>query len=90
MDHEELLNTVAQRAEISADQANAFTRATLETLAERISGGEARDLAAPLPKELQQPLRPRAEDAERFGLEEFIRRVSQRTELPHDIGDGHD
>lgn len=78
MDHQKFLKTVAQRAWTSTDQADVLTRATLETLAERITGGEARDLAAQLPKELQQPLRPRVEDAERFRLEEFVRRVSQR------------
>lgn len=44
---------------------NAIT-ATLETLNERISGGEARDLAAQLPQEIQPALRPKAEEAEGF------------------------
>jgi uncharacterized protein (DUF2267 family) len=56
---------------------NAIT-ATLETLNERISGGEARDLAAQLPEVIQPALRPKAEEAEGFSLEEFYRRVAER------------
>ena len=56
---------------------NAIT-ATLETLNERISGGEARDLAAQFPEEIQPALRPKAEEAEGFSLEEFYRRVAER------------
>jgi uncharacterized protein (DUF2267 family) len=56
---------------------NAIT-ATLETLNERISGGEARDLTAQLPEEIQPALRPKAEEAEGFLLEEFYRRVAER------------
>ena len=52
--------------------------ATLETLNERITGGEARDLAAQLPEEIQPALRPKAEEAEGFSLEEFYRRVAER------------
>jgi hypothetical protein len=36
---------------------------TLETLNERITRGEARDLAAQLPEEIQPALRPKAEEA---------------------------
>ena len=55
---------------------NAIT-AALETLNERIIGGEARDLAAQLPKEIQPALRPKAEEAEGFSLEELYRRVAE-------------
>ena len=56
---------------------NAIT-ATLETLNERITGGEARALAAQLPKEIQPALRPKAEEAEGFSLEELYWRVAER------------
>jgi uncharacterized protein (DUF2267 family) len=59
-------------------EAENATTATLETLNERISGGEARDLAAQLPKEIQPALRPKAEESEGFSLEEFYRRVAER------------
>lgn len=52
--------------------------ATLETLSERLTGGEANDLAAQLPTELQAPLQRTAEVAEEFSLEEFYGRVAER------------
>ena len=52
--------------------------AALETLNERITGGEAKDLAAQLPEEIQQALRPKAEEAEGFSLEELYERVAER------------
>jgi uncharacterized protein (DUF2267 family) len=77
----EFYRSVAQRAGLSREEAADLTRATLETLADRVSGGEARDLAAELPEPLAQPLRLGDEAAKRFDLEEFVRRVSERTGL---------
>jgi uncharacterized protein (DUF2267 family) len=77
----EFFRSVAQRAGLSREEAADLTRATLETLADRVSGGEARDLAAELPEPLAQPLRSGDEAAKRFDLEEFVRRVSERTGL---------
>jgi uncharacterized protein (DUF2267 family) len=77
----EFYRSVAQRAGLSREEAADLTRATLETLADRVSGGEARDLAAELPEPLAQPLRSGDEAAKRFDLEEFVRRVSERTAL---------
>ena len=64
--------TQSQRA---AEQA---ITATLETLSERLTGGEANDLAAQLPEELKAPLRQSAQEGERFSLEEFYNRVAER------------
>jgi uncharacterized protein (DUF2267 family) len=64
--------TQTQRA---AEQA---ITATLQTLSERLTGGEATDLAAQLPEELKAPLERSAEEAERFSLEEFYERVAER------------
>ena len=64
--------TQTQRA---AEQA---ITATLQTLSERLTGGEATDLAAQLPEELKAPLQRSAEEAERFSLEEFYERVAER------------
>ncbi len=55
--------------------------ATLETLSERITGGESRDLAEQLPGELQGPLQQAAEAAEDFSIEEFFQRVAEREGL---------
>jgi len=52
--------------------------ATLETLIEHLTGGEAKDLAAQLVKEVQPALQPKTEEAKAFSLEEFYRRVAKR------------
>ena len=49
MEFEEFIAQVAQKAGLSEEDAATLTRATLATLAERITGGEAQDLAAQLP-----------------------------------------
>jgi uncharacterized protein (DUF2267 family) len=80
MNEQEFIDAVARRANVSTDQAATLTRAGLATLAERISGGEADDIANQLPGALGQYLRkPLARaNAEPFGLDEFVRRVSER------------
>jgi len=78
LNYVEFIGRVAERAGMLPERAEILARATLETLAERLTGGEAADLAAQLPAALQDPLRKRAEAAEAFGLEEFVRRVSER------------
>jgi Uncharacterized conserved protein (DUF2267) len=52
MDYERLLALVEQDPEIGRERAEGDVRATLQTLAERISAGRARDLAEQLPAEL--------------------------------------
>jgi uncharacterized protein (DUF2267 family) len=52
MDHDAFIDAVMQAAAIDRDDAERVVRATLTTLAERISAGERRDLAAQLPPEL--------------------------------------
>ena len=69
---------------MSVEAAEALTAATLRTLAERISGGEAADLAEQLPKELQPYLTRADETAERFGVDEFVRRVADRAGIDPD------
>jgi uncharacterized protein (DUF2267 family) len=80
MTYDEFIKHVRDRTGLEREQAEAVTRATLETLAERLTGGEADDLAAQLPKALQEPLLSRADEgAERFDIEEFKRRVAERS-----------
>jgi uncharacterized protein (DUF2267 family) len=76
-ERDQFLTVVQQQAGISRERAEAATRAALETLAERLSAGEARDVAAQLPPELAPYLPPRG-DAEGFDVEEFLRRVAVR------------
>lgn len=78
MDRAEFIDSVARRSATSPAQAEALTRATLQTLAERLTGGEARDLAAQLPREFREDLCNAREPAEPFGFAEFIQRVSAR------------
>ncbi|WP_322438749.1 DUF2267 domain-containing protein [Micromonospora sicca] len=84
MEYQDFINAVATRAKVSTDQAAALTRATLETLADRISAGQAEDLAYQLPEGLDDPLRKppplrgRGEHAKSLGLEEFVDRVAAR------------
>lgn len=81
MDDNQFIGLVATRAGTSAEQAAALTRATLTTLAERIDGGEARDLADRLPEALRPYAFGPGETAERFGLDVFVERVSGRAEV---------
>jgi uncharacterized protein (DUF2267 family) len=78
MKQDEFVTKVGQRADASLQIAEALTAATLQTLAERISGGEAEDLAAQLPTELKPFLMPADEPAQPFDAEEFVRRVADR------------
>lgn len=82
MGYDDFINAVAGRTAVSTEQATTITRATLQTLAERISGGETHDLADQLPDGLDDYLRkplPAGETAEPFGLGEFVQRVSARS-----------
>jgi uncharacterized protein (DUF2267 family) len=79
--YEEFIDAVADRTALPRDEAEALTRATLRVLAERLSGGEADDLRAQLPKQLQLDLLSPREEAEALDADEFARRVSQRSGL---------
>jgi uncharacterized protein (DUF2267 family) len=78
MDHDAFVDAVARAAGIDRDDAERAVRATLITLAERISAGEARDLASQLPPELAPWLNV-DERSERFHVDEFLRRVAERS-----------
>jgi uncharacterized protein (DUF2267 family) len=89
MKHDEFIGQVQHRARLSSrGEAERATRATLETLAERLAGGEAKDLASQLPQEIGEYLRREWSGmGERFSLDEFFRRVSLRegVDLPDAI-----
>jgi uncharacterized protein (DUF2267 family) len=90
VDRDQFIELVLRRADVPAsrrldgmsltdtEMAEALTRATLQVLAQRISGGEARDLALQLPSPFEEWLRPEHEHAEPFDLEVFIQRVADR------------
>ena len=91
MQFEEFVNEVADRAGTSRDEAESLVRATLRALAERLSGGEAEDLRAQLPRQLQAELIPPQEEAQGFGVEEFVQKVAARSGIDEtDVGAGVD
>ena len=87
MTYDEFIDAVAERGQLSREEAEEVTHATLQTLAERITRGEADDVASQLPKRLKDPLLTANEQAEPFGLEEFKRRVSERSAAVDDTTD---
>lgn len=80
MNFDRFLGQVQDRARLSDTQkALRATRATLQTLAERINCNEAKDLASQLPEEIGLFLQCEPyHTSERFSLEEFFLRVSER------------
>lgn len=89
MDYQRFISTVGTRAHLSAAEAERATRAALETLAERLTRGETRDLARRLlPPELAPWLRP-GHSGERFDADEFVRRVAKREQVDSDTAELH-
>lgn len=73
------VEAVARRSELPTEQAATIARATLQTLAERVTGGEAEELAAQLPDELSGYLTPPTGGARPTGgILEFLHRVAER------------
>jgi len=82
MKYDQLIESVGQRTGLPREAAEKLTHATLQVLAERLSGGEAEDLQAQLATELKGDLAvPKEKPAESFGAAEFTRRVAQRAEM---------
>ncbi|WP_219507308.1 DUF2267 domain-containing protein [Nonomuraea ceibae] len=84
MRHDEFIGQVQARAHLGGrDKAERASRATLETLGERVPEGLADKLAAQLPHEIGENLR-RTEvygglgTGEHFGRHEFVQRVAAR------------
>jgi uncharacterized protein (DUF2267 family) len=81
LQYAEFIATVEREGEIGHEEAERAARATLETLAERISGGEARDVAEQLPQELRALLEHDG-DAQPLSAEEFLQHVQDREHVP--------
>lgn len=81
MNYDQFVATVRDRGEYpTRDEAKQVSGAVLELLAERITAGEADDLAAQLPEPLGECVRRGGgERAQSYGVEEFCRRVAERT-----------
>jgi uncharacterized protein (DUF2267 family) len=86
VEYDQFIDRVAERTRLSREHAATLTQATLQVLAERISGGQADDLAAALPDELAGALQksPRA-PAEGFDFNAFVGKVRSRVpDLPYE------
>lgn len=80
MTYERFVHVVARTARLHEDDARGATRATLETLGERLDTSAARDLAAKLPSELGSWLVSVSEHEE-FDLAELLRRIAGREDV---------
>jgi uncharacterized protein (DUF2267 family) len=77
MKQHEITSAVAQSARISNhEDAERAVRSTVQVLGARLSGGQTRNLASQLPTDLAAVL-PTEGAGERFGVEEFYRRVAE-------------
>lgn len=83
MEYNEFITHVQSLAQSnSREEAERATRATLETLTQRIPTHEVKEIAAELPQELGESLQGReGEISEPFKLQEFISRVSQKENI---------
>ncbi|MET7572155.1 DUF2267 domain-containing protein [Streptomyces sp. NPDC005492] len=81
MKYDEFLARVRERGEYTGqDEAAKVTEEVLSVLAGRISPGEVDDLASQLPGPLEQVLTDaERHQAESYGIEEFYRRIGERT-----------
>jgi uncharacterized protein (DUF2267 family) len=78
VEYEQFIRTVAHESGTDdTETAERATQATLETLADRLSKGEARDLLRELPAELK-PWIYTEDDARSFDMDEYLRRIAER------------
>jgi uncharacterized protein (DUF2267 family) len=80
VDYETFIATVSRTADVDGDEAERAACATLKTLSERITTGEAQDIAGRLPDGLRSCLDPDG-PPETFSLDEFLRRVTERARV---------
>ena len=83
MEYNEFITHVQSLAQSnSRAEAERATRATLETIKERIAADEAKELAAQLPQELSSYLETSQGDSgQSFNLQEFIFRTSKKENI---------
>jgi uncharacterized protein (DUF2267 family) len=78
MDHDQVIDMVARDAALDREAAERATRATLQTLAERVGRYEARHIVPQLPPELGGWFFAEVGHAQGFDIDEFVRRVAER------------
>jgi uncharacterized protein (DUF2267 family) len=93
LSYEAFLERVQNRAGLDRERAERAVEAVLETLAERISGGEVDDLIEALPEPLRPPLERGRErsggKARRMSLDEFVARVARRESIDEETALDH-
>jgi uncharacterized protein (DUF2267 family) len=80
--YDDFVSSVQARGGRPRDETETLVHATLRVLAERLTAGEADDLRAQLPGDLQADLIPPEPEAQPFGPDEFARRVARMARLP--------
>jgi uncharacterized protein (DUF2267 family) len=87
--YERFITTIEQRAGVSWNDAERAAGATLRTLGERLSAGQARQLAEDLPMHIRRWLLQDGENAEDFDVGEFLRRVAEREGVDPETAEEH-
>lgn len=84
MNYGEFMKDVSDRAVLDKRQAEKAVRATLNTLAQRLAGGEPHDLASQLPSELKETveLTAFAGAGVHWDADEFVAKVAAREGCP--------
>lgn len=88
MDYREFIQVTQREGGIDGDLAERAARATLMTLAERLSPGQARDLLEQLPAEMKPWLHTQRA-AEGFDIDEFLCRVAEREGVDVETAERH-
>jgi uncharacterized protein (DUF2267 family) len=82
VDEQEFFRSVAASTGLGREEAADLTRATLQTLAQRLSEGTVRDLAVRLPDGLDEVVRGvKGRPSKQVGLEDAEEKVRERTGL---------
>jgi uncharacterized protein (DUF2267 family) len=88
VEYREFIQATQREGGIDGDLAERAARATLMTLAERLSPGQARDLLKQLPPEMK-PWLYTERAAEGFDIDEFLRRVAEREGVDIETAERH-
>ena len=89
MDYHQFIKSVQEQAGCDGkDKALKAVEATLQTLGERLFQGEAEQLAAQLPRELQRFLQ-QPEKRSKMQLDEFLQRVGDREGTDPQMAEQH-
>jgi uncharacterized protein (DUF2267 family) len=91
MNYGEFMRDVRERTGLDKEQAEKAVRATLNTLAQRLAGGEPKDLASQLPEELKETviLTTGAGEGIHWNAGEFVKKVADREGAPVDEARQH-